>query len=694
MPKWVFSLLLSLMAKPGNDQNDMSVWPKHLVSHGENGLLVINEDVLEDLRSIGENGREIAVVSIVGPWRSGKSYLLNELISPGRATTFGIGHTTNPKTEGMDFYLHSSPEDSRDILFLDTAGLFCPYNTEQGDARLMVLASLLSSIVIYNHHHVLNEQEIERFKFIIELAQTVPSSLDREASFLDFQPHLVWVMRDFFLDIKDREENDVNATKLVQQALENTDNQDIYKFFRSIQAVALPHPTKDTSQVKNLATRPELRSLSWKKEVASLRRIVFRLAQPKRLQTDKPPMGGKELRDLLITFVRRLNSDKGIDSLNTMEAIVLAINEQKISDSFEIFESSFLTIELPHPPVDLFSSFQEAKGKALDSLRESLSSYEDHKLEENLQILDNRMEESYKHCRDRNLVQIQDLVTDVKLSEARYYKEGWNGVKLPMDMSVMKSYDKKLRQKAQASLEKQLRIYITREDDFNGIMDNLIGAFSTSFNEQVTKNENMSERMCSTVKEVWTDRLREKIRDSYLVLSDLTDDFERVDIDYQEKCKGPSKNYFHVDKIGLMDDLRRKLNQLLEVYQSRFFVVCVVQGVLFIIWACGGIPTQVFTTVTAAVTLVFAFFYGTNPLLKERVDIWFFVDAIMINSGNMVFLSCGLVLLLISSIFNQILHFGSSLSAFVVSNPEVLVILMGVMVCLLAIGFIKRLQKP
>jgi len=694
MPKWVFSLLLSLMAKPGENQNDMSVSPKHLVSHDENGLLVINEDVLEDLHKMGENGRELAVVSIVGPWRSGKSYLLNELISPGKSSTFEIGHTTNPKTEGMDFYLYSSPEDRRDILFLDTAGLFCPYNTEQGDARLMVLASLLSSIVIYNHHHVLNEQEIERFKFIIELAQAVPSSLERQESFLNFQPHLVWVMRDFFLDIKDRQLNDINATKLVQEAVENTHNQDIYKFFRSIQAVALPHPTKDASQIKNLASRPELRSLSWKKEVARLRRIVFGLAQPKRLQTDKPPMGGKELRDLLITFVRRLNSDKGIDSLNTMEAIVLAINEQKISDSLEIFESNFLTIELPQPPVDLFSSFEEAKGKALDSLRESLSSFEGSKLEENLQILDNRMQESYNHYRDRNLVQIQDLVTDVKITEARYYKDGWNGVKLPMDMRSMRSWDKKLRQQAQDSLEKQLRVFITREEDFNGIMENLVGAFSTSFNEQVAKNENMSEWVCSTVKEAWTDRLREKIRWSYLVLSDLTDDFARVDIDYQEKCKGPSKNYFHVDKHELMDDLRRTLDHRLEGYQSRFFVVFLLQAVLFLTWTCGGMSTQVFTTFTATVTLVFAFFYGTNPLLKERVDIWFFVDAIMINSGNLFFQGCAFMLFLIYSVFRQILRFGSFISAFVVSHPEVLVIIMGLMLLLLAIGFLKRLKGP
>merc|ERR1719204_132232 len=154
----------------------------------------------------------------------------------------------------------------------------------------------------------------------------------------------------------------------------------------------------------------------------------------------------------------------------------------------------------------------------------------------------------------------------------------------------MRSWDEKLRQQALDSLKKQLRIYITNDNDFNGIVENLIGAFSTSFNEQVAKNENMSERVCSTVKEVWTDRLKEKIRDSYSVLSDLTDDFTRVDIDYQEKCKGPSKNRFYVDKYTLRVQLTRKLDERVEVYQARLFAVLLLQFIFFLAWMCGGIP--------------------------------------------------------------------------------------------------------
>merc|ERR1719320_1142143 len=156
-----------------------------------------------------------------------------------------------------------------------------------------------------------------------------------------------------------------------------------------------------------------------------LRRTIFNMARPKGLCPDKPPMGGKELRDLLTTFVRRLNSDKGIDNLNTMEALVSAINEQKLSDAYEIFSNDFLSIELPNPPVELYSKFESAKAEALDFLSESLISYEVTKLEENLQILTNRMTESYSHFRDRNLVKIQDYVADVQQTEIRWYIEGW-----------------------------------------------------------------------------------------------------------------------------------------------------------------------------------------------------------------------------------------------------------------------------
>jgi len=604
--------------------------PRHLVSQAEDGLLILHDEALDEIVKMDQSGRELSVISIVGPWRSGKSYLLNEIINPGQATVFPIGHTTNPHTKGMDFYKYSQLGEGRDLLFLDTAGLFCPYSTEQGDARLMALASLVSSIVIYNHHHVMSEQEVERFRFIVEFAQAVPSSIDRDKSYREFQPDLFWVMRDFYLKITDKGMNKYNATEFLIGTLEKTQNEDIHKFFRSVQAMALPPPTADVYQATSLPSKPQLRSSIWKKELALLRSKLFSSVRVKRLRPDGPSMGGQELRDLLTTFVRRLNSDKGIHNLNTMETLVSAINEQKISDTFKQFESLFHA-QLPETPATLEVLYQEARDNASTSLRQSLESYNDSKLEENLSILEDRMLTEYTHRHDRNLIQIQELISTVKKSVIQKYKANWDAIKLPIHLNQMNELDAKFMAEAHDSLKELLKSYITLDDDFQSIIENISLSLKALFSEQVSKNENLSERVCSTIKEAWRDRLGEKIIQTYSVMTDLTLDFERMEKDYQMKCRGPSSSNFDINRDELEEKLKKTLEERVEIYKLCCFIVLVVSLGLITFKAFGLLSGQFFTTAVVTGMTVFAIFYLSNPLLQETMDWWFIIDAIVEN---------------------------------------------------------------
>jgi len=626
-------LVLSIEDSSNNLEGEQSTeysLPRHLVSQAEDGLLILHDEALDEIVKLDQSGRELSVISIVGPWRSGKSYLLNEIINPGQATVFPIGHTTNPHTKGMDFYIYRQVEEDRDLLFLDTAGLFCPYSTEQGDARLMALASLVSSIVIYNHHHVMSEQEVERFRFIVEFAQAVPSSTDRDKSYREFQPDLFWVMRDFYLKITDKSMSPYNATQFLIGTLEKTQNEDIHKFFRSVQAMALPPPTADVYQATSLPTKPHLRSSIWKKELALLRSKLFSSVRVKRLRPEGPSMGGKELRDLLSTFVRRLNSDKGIHNLNTMETLVSAINEQKISDTFKQFESLFHA-QLPETPATLEVLYQEARVNASSSLRESLESYNDSKLEENLAILEDRMLNEYIHRHDRNLVQIQELISNVKTSVIQNYKANWDVVKLPIHLNKMKELDAKFVSEAHDSLKELLKTYITRDDDFQSIMENVSLSLAALFNEQVSKNENLSERVCYTIKEAWRDRLGEKITQTYSVMTDLTDDFARMEEDYQMKCRGPASSNFDINRDELEEKLRKTLDERVEIYKLCCFTFLAVSLLFIIFRACDLLSSQFFTTATVTGMTVSALFYLTNPLLQERMDWWFIIDAVVEN---------------------------------------------------------------
>ena len=57
----------------------------------------MNQDALEIITQIPG---PIAVISVVGLYRTGKSYLMNRVILD-RQTGFGVGPTVNPCTKGL-----------------------------------------------------------------------------------------------------------------------------------------------------------------------------------------------------------------------------------------------------------------------------------------------------------------------------------------------------------------------------------------------------------------------------------------------------------------------------------------------------------------------------------------------------------------------------------------------------------------
>jgi GTPase Era involved in 16S rRNA processing len=89
----------------------------------ENGKFQINDKAAEILSNITDT---IGVVSIVGLYRTGKSFLLNQLL--GRSNGFGIAPSIKPCTKGL--WIWGSPvkisnahgKDFR-LLFIDTEGI-------------------------------------------------------------------------------------------------------------------------------------------------------------------------------------------------------------------------------------------------------------------------------------------------------------------------------------------------------------------------------------------------------------------------------------------------------------------------------------------------------------------------------------------------------------------------------------------
>lgn len=93
------------------------------------GKFVINERAAQIQESLKGN---IVVVAVAGPYRTGKSYLQNRLLSPSwekQTNTpkngFPVGSTINACTKGIWLWSQPirNPETNTNYIFLDTEGL-------------------------------------------------------------------------------------------------------------------------------------------------------------------------------------------------------------------------------------------------------------------------------------------------------------------------------------------------------------------------------------------------------------------------------------------------------------------------------------------------------------------------------------------------------------------------------------------
>ena len=129
---------------------------------GVSSRLHVNEEAVEVLASVG---KPVAVLSVCGPYRTGKSYLLSRLL--GRPGTFQLGHSMDACTRGIWLSTTALESDDHLLLLLDTEGI----GSVEGDKgaseyllNLLVITTLLSSTLLYNCSEVPQSSDLEQMR--------------------------------------------------------------------------------------------------------------------------------------------------------------------------------------------------------------------------------------------------------------------------------------------------------------------------------------------------------------------------------------------------------------------------------------------------------------------------------------------------------------------------------------------------
>eukprot|EP00347_Sterkiella_histriomuscorum_P019169 403342679 len=169
----------------------------------DNGAFSVNTEAMSILEE--HQKKKIVVVSIAGPYRSGKSFLGNRFLNKMKG--FTIGSTVQSCTRGIWMWNKLVPlSEDVDALLLDTEGLNSTDRTLDIDIKIFSLSILLSSIFVFNQIGHITEQSIEDLSVVLQLTNSLKIRDGNEEEtgieFKSFFPAFIWVLRDFSLNFK------------------------------------------------------------------------------------------------------------------------------------------------------------------------------------------------------------------------------------------------------------------------------------------------------------------------------------------------------------------------------------------------------------------------------------------------------------------------------------------------------------
>ena len=243
--------------------------------------LVVTEEAKRALTSLKGT---VGVCAVAGVYRTGKSFILNQLA--GKSSGFSVGGTVQAHTKGIWMWgaplQLSAPGAPDNLLLLDTEGLQSLSATEGHDAKIFSLAILLASSFLYNSEKAINNAAIDQLSLVAQLTQRIRAKSGRgdesAAALASEMPDFLWLLRDFQLELADEAGQPISTDQYLESCLlpqpgssaatkeQNQTRSAIQKLFRERSCIALPHPTLGTalppSALKDLPPLDKLSSLS------------------------------------------------------------------------------------------------------------------------------------------------------------------------------------------------------------------------------------------------------------------------------------------------------------------------------------------------------------------------------------------------------------------------------------------------
>ncbi|KAL1547179.1 guanylate-binding protein 4-like [Salvia divinorum] len=321
----------------------------------------------EGLEAIEKITTPIAAVAVIGPYRSGKSFLLNQLLSLSCDEGFGVGHMRDTKTKGI--WVWGTPVEldingvTTSVFYLDTEGFESVGKSNVYDDRIFALATVMSSVLIYNLPETIREADISRLSFAVELAEEFYGRVKGQD--VAFEPaKLLWLIQRDFLQGKSVQEMVDEALRRVPNANEDKNIDQVNQIRDSLAvmgdnstAFSLPQPHLQRTKLCDM-NDGELEPMYVKKR-DQLKEVVSSIIRPKIVQGKT--LNGKEFVSFLKQILEALNKGE----IPSTGSLVEVFNKGILERCLKLYNGHMAVLSFPTTEMSLIQTHENAKSASL-----------------------------------------------------------------------------------------------------------------------------------------------------------------------------------------------------------------------------------------------------------------------------------------------------------------------------------------
>ncbi|KAL9380342.1 hypothetical protein Peur_025999 [Populus x canadensis] len=329
--------------------------PIKFIYYDESGKFKVHPDAVDALMQIKG---PIGVVSVCGRARQGKSFLLNQLL--GRSTGFQVGSTHRPCTKGIWIWSEPLKRAALDgteysLVLLDCEGIDAYDQTGTHSAQILSLAILLSSLFVYNQMGVIDEAAFDCLSLVSEMTKHIHVKASGEKDTVPdlghFSPVFVWLLRDFYLDLKE-DNTKITPCNYLELALRpvldsgkdaaarNKIRESIRALFPNRECFTLVSPLNNEADLQHLDRvlldkfRPEFLS-----GLNMLAKFVFERTKPK--QVGGTVMTGPILAGITKSFLDALNRGAVPTISSSWQNVEESECQKAFDTAIEVYMSAF-----------------------------------------------------------------------------------------------------------------------------------------------------------------------------------------------------------------------------------------------------------------------------------------------------------------------------------------------------------------